>query len=316
MRLVFMGTPDFAVKCLEPLIQSEHPVLGVVTNPDKVSGRGRSKKAPPVKEKALEYGLPLLQPDDLQDPAFLQELQALGADLHVVVAFRLLPQAVLDIPPYGSINLHASLLPSYRGAAPIQRALMNGERITGLSSFLIDEGMDRGGLLLQESVGIPTDMTAGELHDLLAEKGGPFLLRTIDGLEDGSLTPYPQEKSGYPVTRAPKIDQEDRRLDMRRSAKEVHDHIRAMSPVPGIMSELERKEGEDMKLKLLRSRVYDSTTGEEAPGTVTEVQKDRLIITTGQGRIELLELQPEGKKRMKVEEFLRGYKVRKGDRFR
>ncbi|MFB6258552.1 MAG: methionyl-tRNA formyltransferase, partial [Flavobacteriales bacterium] len=245
MRIVFMGTPEFAVSSLERLLTASFDLVGVVTNPDRPSGRGRKESPSPVKEKALEYGLPLLQPEDLRDTTFIEELRSWAPDLQVVVAFRLLPEEVWKIPPYGSINLHASLLPAYRGAAPIQRAIMNGEERTGVTTFFIEEGMDQGDVLLQEGTVIPEDMTAGELHDRLMKMGADLLVRTVKGIEEGSLrpTPQPDPGPGTPI-RAPKLGREDRRFDPTLDAKEVHDRIRGMSPFPGVQCELVRAEGE------------------------------------------------------------------------
>ncbi|MFB6257688.1 MAG: methionyl-tRNA formyltransferase [Flavobacteriales bacterium] len=316
MRVVFMGTPDFAVPSLEGLLQSRHEVAGVVSNPDRPSGRGRRKKPSPVKELALEHGLPLLQPENLEEPVFLQAIREMKPDIQVVVAFRMLPGSLLDLPPYGSINLHASLLPAYRGAAPIQRALMEGVEQSGVTTFFIDEGMDQGHILLQKGIEIPADMTAGELHDRLAELGRDVLLDTLEQLEKGSLIPTPQKEPASSVPKAPKIGPSDRKLDWTGSATRLHDRIRAMSPSPGIQSELRGKGSSSIRLKILKAEPEKKSSSSKAtPGTVLEVRDDRLVVATGDGELGILQLQPAGKRSMSVEAFLRGYRVEAGDRF-
>lgn len=317
MRIVFMGSPDFAVRSLEQLLESEHQVIGIVTNPDRASGRGRSPKPTPVKEKALAHEKPVLQPANLEDPAFIDRLRYWDPDIQVVVAFRILPEKVFSIPKWGSINLHASLLPHYRGAAPIQRALMNGEQKTGVTTFRIDEGMDRGNILMQAEVEVRQDMTAGELHDLLADRGAKLLEESLNALEKGELEPLPQPSAPERAPSAPKLGKADRFLDWSSSASALHDHIRAMSPIPAVRSKLERADREDLELKILRASVEDrDAPADPAPGTIREVREDGLIVGVGSGRLRILKLQPTGKKAMEVEAFLRGYGVREGDRFR
>ncbi len=315
-----MGTPDFAVCSLERLLSNGHDVVGVVTNPDRPSGRGRKVRPSPVKEKALEHDLPLLQPEGLRDPAFIRSLRSWAPDLQVVVAFRLLPKEVRSIPYIGSINLHASLLPAYRGAAPIQRAIMNGETHTGVTTFFIEEGMDKGDILLKEKVGIGKDTTAGELHDELMELGADLVQRTVKGIEEGSLEPTPQDAPGNDtITRAPKLGPEDRRFDPKLPAKELHDRIRGLSPFPGVQCELVRSGDGTLRIKLLRTKIWDETDENarvEEPGTIIEVHSDILRVSTTRGTIALLEVQPAGKKPMKITAFLRGYRVAVGDRLR
>lgn len=318
MRIVFMGTPDFAVSSLEALLSASCDVVGVVTNPDRPSGRGRKERPSPVKGKATEHGLPVLEPEDLQDPDFLEALHSWAPDLQVVVAFRILPKAVWSIPSRGSINLHASLLPDYKGAAPIQRAIMNGEEHTGVTTFFIEEGMDTGDILLQASTDIPHEMTAGELHDRLMRIGADLVLRTVKGIEDRSLEQVPQPPSQAGTSaKAPKLKQEDRLFDPSLPAKQVHDHIRGMSPFPAVQCELLREGAEAIPLKLLRTNVLELESEEKLEaGVVSDLQNSAIAVATGKGTILITELKPFGKRAMQVDEFRRGYRVAVGDRLK
>lgn len=307
MKLLFMGTPDFAVPTLQKLAQSGYPIVAVVTAPDKPAGRGQKLTPPAVKVAAQALSLPVLQPENLSDDEFLQTLEKLDADLYVVAAFRILPESILRLPPLGAINLHASLLPKYRGAAPIQWALINGEKETGVTTFFIEKQVDTGKILLQKAVPIPEEMTAGELHDLLAQVGADLVLETVDGIARGTLTP--RDQTGEP-SRAPKLTPEMERIDWRLPARALHNWIRGMSPVPGMTTQRQGK-----SIKILRARVAAESGAAEPPGTVLDASDDQLIVQAGEGALDILTLKPEGKRAMTAEEFLRGYRIRKGERF-
>ena len=306
MRVVFMGTPDFAIPTLQAIFKSKHQVVGVVTREDKPKGRGLKVLPPPVKRVALKEGLPVLQPVSLKEPGFLQRLREWKADVFVVVAFRILPPEVFTIPPVGTINLHASLLPKYRGAAPIQWALINGETETGVTTFFIDEHVDTGTVLLQEKIRIEPDDTAEELHDRLAALGARVVVRTLDQLEKGELQSRPQV--GTP-TRAPKINKSDCEIDWRQSADKIVNLIRGVSPVPGAFTYVEGK-----LLKIFRAKAIEAHVLRSAvPGEVLEANSENgIVIASGKDAVALREVQLEGKKRMTVAEFLRGHPLRTG----
>ncbi len=303
MRLVFMGTPDFAIPSLNRLLASSHTVLGVVTQPDRPSGRGLKVQFSPVKKMALAHGLPLLQPQKLTEPEFLNTLQTWNADCFVVVAFRILPKEVFTMPPKGTINLHASLLPKYRGPAPIQRAILNGEKETGVTTFFIEETVDTGQWILQEKVAIGPEETAGELHDRLAKLGAEVLLQTLDLIEKDLALPHPQV--GTP-TSAPKIHPEEGKIDWKEPAEKVFNRIRAFSPKPGAYTFWNEK-----RLKILRASLVQGNSG-QIPGTVLECQKDKIIVACGSDAVGIREIQPESKKGMDVDAFLRGHGLKPG----
>ncbi len=301
IRIVFMGTPDFAVASADALLQAGIEICAVVTVPDKPAGRGRKLRFSAVKEWALQQGLPLLQPQDLRDPEFLRQLRALNAHLFIVVAFRILPEEVFTIPEHGTINLHGSLLPKYRGAAPINWALINGEKETGVTTFFIDRTVDTGEILLQERTPIADEDNFGTLYARLKEIGAELLVRTVKGVMSGEITP--QQQHGE-ATRAPKLTPELRRIDWSRTADDIHNLIRGLSPVPAAYTVLRGK-----RLKVLRSRPAAEMNAPGPPGTLhpEALQQGRLAINTGRGVLELLEVQPEGKKTMRAEDFLRGF---------
>lgn len=304
MRLVFMGTPDFAVPSLRTLHEAGHDIAAVVTAPDRKRGRGQQLSATPVKRYAAEHGLPVLQPESLKDPAFEAELRALGAECFVIVAFRILPESIFSIPPRGSFNLHASLLPRYRGAAPINRALMDGVQETGVTTFFLKRKVDTGGMLLQESVPVHEDMTAGELHDILADLGADVVLRTVRLIEEGKAEPRAQDDSA--ATPAPKIYREDCVIPWESTAREVHNHIRGLSPYPAAWTMLG-----DRRLQVLRSRIAEEESS-GTPGSILSVD-DAIRVQCGRGSIDILELKPEGKKAMTAEEYLRGHQLETGE---
>lgn len=305
-RILFMGTPHFAVASLDALVSAGFDVAAVVTAPDKPAGRGRHLRASAVKERALELGLPVLQPEKLRDPQFISELDRLGASLYVVVAFRMLPEMVWAKPPLGTVNLHASLLPDYRGAAPINWAIINGERSTGVTTFFIQQQVDTGDLIAQASVEISSDMTAGELHDRLMVVGADLLTRTVGDVLTGSACRMPQVlPSDTELKIAPKLDPENCRIDWRRTSSNIHDHIRGLAPFPGAHAMLAPAGRDPMHFKVLRTRDLgtDGPIGE--PGMVT-ITKEGMTVRCGSGMVELLEVQPEGKRRMTAAEFING----------
>ncbi len=300
-----MGTPEFALPSLNRLLDAGHDVAAVVTVPDKPAGRGRHLRPSAVKECALRLNLPLLQPEELRAPDFIKDLRRLAADLFVVVAFRILPPEVFTLPGIGTINLHASLLPKYRGAAPINWAIINGEQETGATTFFIDEKVDTGQWLMQCRVPIGEEMSAGELHDLLAEEGGELLLRTVAGLEAGSLKPRPQEGE---ITRAPKLTREMALIDWRRPAREIHNLVRGLSPYPSAWTLWRGK-----TLKILKVRPGPAEA-QEQPGTLINAGgRGPLLAATGEGTLELVTLQPEGGKALTAADFLRGHSLKPGE---
>ncbi len=306
VNIIFMGTPDFAVPSLEILLKHNCPIQAVVTAPDKPRGRGMELSPPPVKKVAVRHHLPVLQPEALNDPAFVRHIASLHPDLIVVVAFRILPKEVFTIPRLGSINLHASLLPKYRGAAPINWAIINGETETGVTTFFLQEKVDTGNILLQARTPILPEDDAGTLHDRLAAIGAEVLLHTIRLIEQGKAVPREQEE--LQASPAPKIFKEDCRIHWNTPAGQIHNRVRGLSPSPAAFTLHNGKQ-----IKLFRTRVWDEPTRDE-PGTV-HVTGQRLLVSTADKLIAVEELQQEGRKRLKVEEFLRGYRIRSGEKF-
>jgi methionyl-tRNA formyltransferase len=303
MRLVFMGTPQFAIPSLEKLIGSKHQVVGVVTVPDKPKGRGRKLAESPVKEFSKENDLLVLTPSSLKDEDFVRTLRELRPDLILVVAFRILPEVVFTIPPLGTVNLHASLLPRYRGAAPINWAIMNGETQTGLTTFFIKKKVDTGDMIMQREVSIGPEETFGELHDRMAQLGVEVLLETVEMINGGEVEPIKQDDSL--ASAAPKITPEHCRIDWSRSAQDIKNQIRGLSPSPAAFTHFRGK-----KLKIFKARVIGDDRLSENFGQVMDSdEKESVWIKTGRGILSLLELQPEGKRRITVQEFVRGYKV-------
>ncbi len=309
-----MGTPDFAVASLDALLKAGYQVAGVVTAPDKPAGRGKKLTPPAVKKFALQKGLKILQPQKLKSPAFLEALRALHADLQVVVAFRMLPEQVWNMPPLGTINLHASLLPQYRGAAPIHHAIINGEKETGLTTFLLQKEIDTGNILLQQKIQIGPDETVGELHDRMMVAGGKLLVETIEGLRKGVITPIDQNTLISPDTvlkTAPKIFKPDCRIDWNNDPDTVHNFIRGLSPFPCAFSFLKSPEEEIIQVKIYKaSKEYG---GEQLhPGTVETDGKSWIKVAVAGGYIHLHALQLPGKKRLPVKELLRGFHLDDG----
>ena len=299
-----MGTPEFAVASLDALLQAGCNIIAVITAPDKPAGRGMKTTESPVKKYALEKGIKILQPEKLKNPAFLHELKSLHADLQIVVAFRMLPEAVWDMPPLGTINLHGSLLPQYRGAAPINWAVINGEKETGVTTFKLQHEIDTGNILMQERFPIGENETAGEVHDRMKIIGGQLLVKTIQSLADGSLKEISQSTISGPssLKHAPKIFTETCKIDWDKPIEQIHNLIRGLSPFPGAFGYLDNK-----MLKIFKSK-KEYTQPKEAPGNYITDKKTYLKFAAADGYIHIEELQLEGKKKMQVAEFLRGYR--------
>ncbi len=310
MRLVFCGTPQFAVPTLNALLQAGHRVDLVLSQPDRASGRGMEVQTSPVKRYAEQHGLVLAQPEKIRNNPELQErLQALSPDAIVIVAYgRLIPPWMLTLPKYGNLNVHASLLPKYRGAAPIQWAVANGETETGITTMRLDEGLDTGDILLRQRVPILPQQTSGELSPVLADVGAELMVRTLAGLEQGTLAPTPQDHSR--ATLAPILQREDGRVDWNRTAQQIFDRWRGFQPWPGAFTSFHGK-----KWILHAMQVVADPAGlSAAPGTLVR-KANRLLVACGEGSwIELLELQMEGKRRMPVEAFLNGLSFTEGER--
>ena len=302
MKIVFMGTPDFSVNALENIVKAGHDVVGVITQPDKPKGRGGKMQYTPVKEKALELGLDVYQPQRVKETEFIEKLKEMNPDAIVVIAFgQILPKAILDMPKYGCINVHASLLPKYRGAAPIQWSVIDGEKETGVTTMYMNEGLDTGDIIDKVVVPIDKKETGGSLFDKLAIEGGKLILKTLIELENGTAVRTPQDdsKSNY----AGMINKQLGKIDFNKSANEIERLIRGLSPWPSAYTKMDGK-----TLKIWDADVDDSEN-DSAPGTITEVGKDFIRVATGKGSLKILELQLEGKKRMKTRDFLNGAKI-------
>ena len=300
MRVIFMGTPDFSVGTLEALVQAGHEVVLAVTQPDKPKGRGGKMQYTPVKEKALEYGIPVFQPAKVREPACVEELAGYRADVIVVIAFgQILPRSILELTPYGCINVHASLLPKYRGAAPIQWALIDGETVTGVTTMQMDEG-------LETEVPIGADETGGSLHDKLAAAGAKLCVETLKALEEGTVTPRKQGES--PTKYARMLDKELGRIDWSRDAASIERLIRGLNPWPSAYTLWEGK-----TMKIWAAEVLDGDSALPC-GAVADVTKTGFSVQTGSGLLRILELQIPGKKRMSADAFLRGYRMEPGTR--
>jgi methionyl-tRNA formyltransferase len=302
LRIVFMGTPEFAVSILDAIVKSQHEVVGVVTVADKPAGRGQQLKESAVKIYAKTQNLPILQPEKLKDENFLSDLEVLNADIFVVVAFRMLPEVVWAMPPKGTFNLHASLLPKYRGAAPINWAIMNGETETGVTTFFINQIIDTGSILAQEKISISENMTAGELHDQLMNLGANLTVETLDKIANNEIQATPQdEELAKKSPHAPKIFKADCEVDWNQNALPVHNKIRGLSPYPAAWCSL-LKNGEKITFKLFSSKV----TNEVADSKQIKKGLDGILFPCNDFYVSISELQPEGKRRMNYKEFLAG----------
>ena len=307
MRVIFMGTPDFSVGTLEALIQAGHQVVLAVTQPDKPKGRGGKMQFPPVKETALEYGIPVFQPRKVREPENIEELRKYQADVIVVVAFgQILPREILELTPYGCINVHASLLPSYRGAAPIQWAVINGETVSGVTTMQMDEGLDTGDMLLKTEVPLEPEETGGSLHDKLAAAGASLCVRTLKALEEGTVTPKKQGES--PTAYASMLKKEMGEIRWEDPAISIERLIRGLNPWPSAYTGWQ-----DKTMKIWEAEILDEDSGQE-PGTVVRVDKDGFLVQTGKGLLKVTALQIPGKKRMEADAFLRGYSMEPGEK--
>jgi methionyl-tRNA formyltransferase len=309
MRLVYFGTPDFASRCLEKILSSQHQVAAVVTAPDSPRGRGMKLEPPEVKRLALSRGLELLQPANLKNSEFLQKLLSYHAELFCVVAFRILPEQVYSMPRRGCINLHASLLPKFRGAAPINWAIINGEKETGLTTFYIRKKVDTGDMLVQDKLEIGPDETYGELHDRMAILGGELLIRTIDKIEKGDIEPVCQDNAQ--ASAAPKLTPAMGDIDWSGKAIEVHNLVRGLSPQPGAYSLKNNK-----KILILRTRPVKIETKLAAPGVVMQADPRKgIVVACGDGAVEILQLKPESGRAITGAEYVRGHRLIAGESF-
>lgn len=306
--IVFMGTPDFAVESLRAIVEAGYHIKGVVTSPDKPSGRGLQMHASPVKQYALKNGIPILQPMKLRDPDFLESLREWKADLHVIVAFRMLPEEVWAMPPKGTFNLHASLLPQYRGAAPINHAVMNGETKTGVTTFFLNHEIDKGSVLYTAETEIGPRETAGDVHDRLMAIGAKLVVRTIGGIVSGEA--YAKEQQWNPeegiLHSAPKIFRNDCRINWEKDTITLYNFIRGLSPYPAAWTEMETPDGQMLQMKVFFAEPVSGVFHNE-PGTTRTDGKTYLHVTAGNGTLSLLTLQLEGKRPLGIPEFLRGF---------
>ncbi|MFN3134924.1 MAG: methionyl-tRNA formyltransferase [Candidatus Kryptonium sp.] len=314
MKIVFMGTPEFAIPSLDILIKNNYEIIAVVTAPDEPKGRGYKISPPPVKVFALEHNLRVIQPENLKDEKFISTLKNLLPDLIVVVAFRILPPEVFTLPPLGTVNVHASLLPKYRGAAPINWAIINGETETGITTFFINERVDTGNIILQRKISINPDETAGELHDKLSKLGAEVLLETIKLIESGFVQTFPQDDSL--ATPAPKIKKEMCQINWyEKNAQQVHNFVRGLSPNPCSFTFLNGKLVKIYRTKLPTSVDVEIDDAEPGKILVSEKKDKMYVVCSDLNLIQILELQIEGKKKLNAEEFLRGFKLKSGDKF-
>ena len=305
MKAVFMGTPDFAVGTLEELIHSRHEVAAVVTQPDKPKGRGKAMQFPPVKEVAVRENIPVYQPRRVRDPEFIKILKEIDPDVLVVVAFgQIIPQEIIDLPKYGCINVHGSILPKYRGAAPIQWAVIDGEKESGVTTMQMDAGLDTGDMLLKTIIPLEKEETGGSLFEKLSTAGAKLLIETLEKLEEGSIVPEKQGESPTPYAKM--LTKEMGDLDWKKDAVLLEQLIRGLNPWPSAYTHLNGK-----TLKIWSAEVEERET-KEKPGTVVEVNKKELKVQTGKGILSLKEVQIEGKKRMEIDAFLRGNTVKEG----
>lgn len=315
LRIVFMGTPGFAVPSLEKLLKAGKQVVAVITSPDRPAGRGQQIKYSEVKQCAIKHGIPVLQPEKLKAPEFLETYQALQPDLNVVVAFRMLPEAIWNFPPKGTINLHASLLPQYRGAAPINWAIINGEKETGLTTFFIEKEIDTGKIILQQKMHIGDDENAGELHDRMMMLGAELVLKTVEMIEKGNVHSIDQiqliKNENVILKSAPKIFKEDCKINWNQSLSAIHNHIRGLSPYPSAFTILLGDNSQEILLKIYKTSIKHFKNLEK-PGTIGTDGKNSIWVNHPDGIIYLEELQQAGRKRLKAEEFLRGFPLSTG----
>ena len=313
-NVVFMGTPDFAVGTLEALINSKYEVSAVFTQPDKPKGRGKAVQMTPVKEIAMEHEIPVYQPVKIREEQWIEVLKDLAPDVIVVVAFgQIIPKAILELPKYGCINVHASLLPKYRGAGPIQWAVINGEKESGVTTMYMCREIDKGDMLLKDTVTLDPKETGDSLHDKLSMMGGPLLLKTIDKLEDGSAVRIPQceEESTY----APKLEKTMGNIDWTMDADRIERLVRGLNSWPGTFTKIHGKTVKIWDCDVVCQETLTESQAAATPGTVIVSEKDQLIVKAGNGALSLRMLQPEGKKNMTVDAYLRGYPIAQGELF-
>lgn len=307
MKVIFMGTPEFSVGTLEALIEAGHEVALAVTQPDKPKGRGGKMQYTPVKEAALKHGIPVFQPKKVREPECVEELKQYNADIIVVIAFgQILPKEILEMTPFGCVNVHASLLPKYRGAAPIQWAVIDGEEVSGVTTMQMDEGLDTGDMLLKTEIRLDEKETGGSLHDKLAAAGAELCVRTLKGLEEKTIVPKPQGES--PTAYARMLDKKLGNIDWSRDAESIERLVRGLNPWPSAYTNWD---GKVMKIWEARAEKRAAETG-SVPGTVISVEKDGFCVETGDGVLKVLALQIPGKKRMEADAFLRGYEIAPG----
>ncbi|NLM14110.1 MAG: methionyl-tRNA formyltransferase [Epulopiscium sp.] len=304
MKVVFMGTPDFAVPSLQKLIDEKYYIAAVVTQPDRPKGRGKKMVAPPVKELAVKYDIPVFQPERVRNPEFIETLRSIAPDLIVVIAFgQILPKEILDIPTYGCINVHGSLLPKYRGAAPIQWAIINGEKITGVTTMFMDEGMDTGDMILKREIPIEPEYTAEDLHDIMAPVGAELLKETLDELIRGNIKREKQDENE--ATYAPMLKKENGLIDWSQPSCKIINLIRGLSPWPSAYTFYK-----DLMIKIWKAEVYNKTYEHNTTGEIVEIIKNKgLVVKTGDSSLLITEIQAPNGKRMTVEEYLRGHDI-------
>ncbi|TCO07625.1 methionyl-tRNA formyltransferase [Natronoflexus pectinivorans] len=312
LRIVFMGTPAFASHSLRVLHEAGANIVAVITAPDKPAGRGRKLTPSDVKQTAIELNIPVLQPEKLKNPDFLQELKSYKPDLQVVVAFRMLPEQVWNLPPKGTFNLHASLLPQYRGAAPINWAVINGETETGVSTFFLNHDIDTGNIIMQQKVAIEPEDDAGTVHDKLMETGARLVVETVKAIADDNIKPIPQERltKDVELKSAPKIFKEDCKIDWNHRATKVHNRVRGLSPYPASWTEIETPDGKTTTMKIFKTMPRPSS--DLKPGESRSDDKTYILVGTADGDLEIKELQLAGKKRMTSIDFLKGYNWQNG----
>lgn len=310
IKIVFFGTPEFAVESLDKLIESGADIAAVVTMPDKIAGRGHKLIESDVKKYAVQKGLPVFQPENLKSEEFVAQLREINADLFIVIAFRMLPEIVWNMPKYGTFNLHASLLPKYRGAAPINWAVINGETETGVTTFFLNREIDTGDIIQQESVKISLEENAGEVHDKLMHLGALMVIETVKNIEQGNINKIPQPE-GYHIP-APKIFKETCRINWNETPLKIHNLVRGLSPYPAAWTTMvdSRKQDESMDVKIFETKICNENIKYGNPGEVV-ILNNRLLVSAGGNLLEILSLQPAGKKRMDASSFLRGYKPEK-----
>lgn len=304
LKIVFMGTPQFAVHCLKEILKNGFNVVGVITAPDKPAGRGRKLQESAVKQFATENNLKVLQPINLKSEDFLEDLRQLQADVQVVVAFRMLPRVVWAMPKMGTFNLHASLLPQYRGAAPINWAIMNGEKTTGVSTFFLDEKIDTGAMILQEEVEIAPEETVGKLHDKLMHTGAKLIIKTLQQIEEGKVKPVPQAESAT-LKEAPKLSRENTKIDWTKDLDNVYNHIRGLNPYPAAWCIL-KNNGEELKVKIFDC--HKERAVHDLPDGKILIEDKNLKVALQKGFLIIEEIQLPGKRKMKVKDLLNGFK--------